>query len=216
MVKFSVVVVIPAFNEESTISNVVKSIRKYATIVVVNDASTDKTSHVSKDSGAIVVNHKTNKGYDGAINSGFIKAKELGCDAIITFDADGQHKPEMLNSFIENLKNGVDLVLGVRPNSARFSEFIFSLYTKIRFNWSDPLCGMKGYSIKLYNQKGCFDTYKSIGTDLALFGLKNGFSNIQIPIEINKRSDNPRFSSSIKSNIYILLALFRSLGSHNR
>lgn len=207
MDKYKVVVVIPAFNEEATISNVVQSVKEYGIVVVVNDASTDKTRQMAEIAGAIVINHRNNKGYDGALNSGFIKAEKLKCDAIITFDADGQHDSEVILKFINKLKSGYNLVLGVRSKTQRISEWFFKVYTKKRYKWSDPLCGMKGYSMELYKKQGFFDSYKSIGTELSLFGLANNERFCEIPIRINNRADKPRFSSLIQSNINIIKAL---------
>ena len=99
MDKSQVAIVIPAFNEESTISNVVQSVTQYGVVIVVNDTSTDKTEQMAEGAGAILVNHKENKGYDGALNSGFAKAKELNCDIVITFDADGQHNEEYIQEY---------------------------------------------------------------------------------------------------------------------
>ena len=87
MDKYKVAIVIPAFNEEATIFDIVQSVKKYGIVVVVNDASTDKTKKLAEDAGAIVVSHNKNKGYDGALNSGFSKVKELNCDFFITFDS---------------------------------------------------------------------------------------------------------------------------------
>jgi glycosyltransferase involved in cell wall biosynthesis len=208
MVKYKVAIVIPAFNEEATISNVVQSVKEYGIVVVVNDASSDKTKKMAESAGAIVINHKDNKGYDDALNSGFKKAEELDCNAVITFDADGQHNPIYLTEYINYLKEGVDLVLGVRPKVQRFSEYIFKLYTRKKYKWKDPLCGLKGYSIQLYRDKQQFDSYHSIGTELACFGMENNYSYKEVEININKRADKPRFSSVFGSNIKILRSLF--------
>jgi len=213
MDKYKVAIVIPAFNEEATISAVVQSVKKYGTVIVINDASTDKTKQIAESVGAIVVNHSENQGYDGALNSGFIKADGLGCDAIITFDADGQHSAKLLKKYINELKNGVDLVLGIRPNPARIAEKLFMYYTRSKFKWYDPLCGMKGYSMELYRKCGHFDSRGSIGTELATYGLVNSFSYAQIYIEITKRKDQPRFSSIFKANFKIMKALFYLIGS---
>ena len=207
MDKYKVAVVIPAFNEEATISNVVHSVKKYGIVVVVNDASTDKTRQMAESAGAIVINHKDNEGYDGALNSGFVKAEKLNCDAIITFDADGQHDAELVSKFVNKLKSGYNLVLGVRSKTQRISESVFKLYTKKRYKWNDPLCGMKGYSMDLYKKQGFFDSYNSIGTELSLFGLANNERFCEIPIRIYDRVDKPRFSSLIQSNISIIKAL---------
>lgn len=208
MEKYQVAVVVPAFNEEDTIANVVREVNKYGVVIVVNDASTDKTKINAENAGALVVCHDKNLGYDEALNSGFAKADELNCDAIISFDADGQHSPSALRPYISALKNGMDLVLGVRPKPARISERLFMYYTRHRFNWSDPLCGMKGYSMKLYRQRGYFDSKSSIGTELATYGLSLKVPYVQIIIPISDRQDQPRFSSLLKSNLKIIKALF--------
>jgi len=211
MGEFKVAIIIPAFNEDATIAQVVDSVKEYGYAIVVNDGSTDNTKTIASQSGAIVVNHKINCGYDNALNSGFIEADKLDFDAVITFDADGQHCPTILKKYIDKLSNGFDLVLGVRPQPARFAEAIFMLYTRFRFNWKDPLCGMKGYRIELYRKQGYFDSYNSIGTELAFFGLLNKCSFAQIDIPIYERYDRPRFSSTLKSNIRILNALIKSV-----
>ena len=209
MVKYKVAIVIPAFNEAETIFQVVKSVQQYGQVIVVNDASSDNTKQIAESSGALVVNHASNMGYDSALNSGFLKAKELKLDYIISFDADGQHSSHEIKRFIYEFNNGTNLVLGIRPYPARFSEKIFMYYSRYKFNWIDPLCGMKGYSMKLYNNHGCFDSIKSIGTELATYGLANNFSFIQINIKISERLDKPRFASIVKSNYLILRALVR-------
>jgi len=207
--RFRVAIVIPAFNEDKTIGQVVKSITEYGTVIVVNDASTDNTTEEAKKMGAIVINHLRNKGYDAALNSGFEKASELDFDAIITFDADGQHSANLLPEYINKLGKGVDLVLGIRPKTQRFSEWFFAIYTKFLFNWSDPLCGMKGYSMSLYRDRGWFDSFQSIGTELSIYGIINGFKRIEICVPMSKRLDQPRLSSLLKSNFLILRALHR-------
>ena len=208
MLKYKVAIVIPAFNEEATISDVVQSVKEYGIVIVVNDASSDKTKKMAESAGAIVINHKDNKGYDDALNSGFKKAEELDCNAIISFDADGQHSAELLSQYIDELKKGIDLVLGVRPNTQRFAEKIFKLYTQFKFKWNDPLCGMKGYTMELYRNRGWFDSLHSIGTELAMFGILNNYKVSQINIPISTRNDNPRFASTLKANIVIFKALF--------
>jgi glycosyltransferase involved in cell wall biosynthesis len=207
--KFEVAIVIPAFNESNTITQVIKSASRYGIVIVVNDSSTDDTKEKAIRAGAIVVSHSRNRGYDVALNTGFKEADSRNCFAIITFDADGQHPPHMLKTYIDQLVvNQIDLVLGFRPCTARFSEWVFQYYTKIKYHWNDPLCGMKGYSMKMYRDKGLFDSCNSIGTELALFGITNKYRHCEISLPIAKRLDRPRFSSTIKSNFLIFRALY--------
>ena len=208
MGRFKIAIVIPAYNEEDTIRDVVDSVLQYGSVIVVNDASSDSTESRAIQSGAIVVNHVINQGYDKALNSGFIEADKRDYDAIITFDADGQHNPIMMEEYIKYLKNGKELVLGVRPKSARIVERVFAVYTRAIINWKDPLCGMKGYSMKLYRKQGYFDLCKSTGTELAIFALKNGYPSVQLSVPITKRQDSPRFYSAVVSNFLIIKSLF--------
>ena len=204
MEKFRVAIVIPAFNEEITITQVVNSVKHYGTAIVVNDASNDSTKQKAEDAGALVVNHKENKGYDCALNSGFQKASELSFDAVITFDADGQHDVATIKKFIYYLKNKCDVVVGTRPYPARFSEYISKKLLNFFFGIKDPLCGIKGYKMIVYRKRGYFDSYNSIGTELSIYAKVNGYIVRQVDVNIKDRTDNPRFGSLISANWKII------------
>jgi len=209
-----IVIVVPAYNEAASIQQVLKSISHVGTTIVVDDASDDLTSDIATKSGAIVVRHESNRGYDGALQSGFEKADEIDADVIVTFDADGQHDSEILTSIIEPLlNNNVDLVLGVRDKPARFSEWLFNCYGNLRFGVPDLLCGLKGYKVELYKKHGRFDGTKSIGTELALAGLRYGVNVKTVAVPIYPRQDDSRLGSILKANLSILRALLQALKS---
>ncbi|MAO34191.1 MAG: hypothetical protein CMD03_05490 [Flavobacteriales bacterium] len=210
MDKHQVAIVIPAFNEEDTIYNEVQSVKEDGVVIVVNDASVDDTEKKARKAGAIVINHKSNKGYDGALNSGFLKANELGCEIIITFDADGQHDSSMIKKFIILINSGYDVVIGIRGRFQRLSEHIFSWVSILKWGIRDPLCGMKAYSAKVYKELGHFSSYDSIGTELCIFSHNLGFKIIQIPVEVHDRSDDSRMGGRVSANIKILSALFNT------
>ena len=76
---------IPAYNEEKNIAKIISKVREYAdSIIVCDDGSTDMTNEISNQLGAIVITHKKNRGYGAAINSLFMKAKELESDILVT------------------------------------------------------------------------------------------------------------------------------------
>jgi len=190
---------------------VVKAASDYGQPIVVNDCSNDDTASLAEKAGAVVVSHETNLGYDGALNSGFIKAAQLDCQYIITLDADGQHNPKLIRIFIDALEGDADMVLGIRSNKPRISEHLFALVTNRKFGIKDPLCGLKGYNIKIYDALGYFDSYESIGTELMVFAASNNFSFTQIFFNVEDRQDTPRFGSSLKANMKILRALALSI-----
>jgi len=211
MEKYQVAIVIPAFNEENTIFGVVQSVKRYGAVIVVNDASTDRTQEMAEKAGAITIMHENNKGYDGALNSGFSKAEELNCRMVVTFDADGQHNANLLEEYIRLIDSGFQVVIGKRDKLQRVGEYIFSWVAQIKWGIVDPLCGMKAYHIDIYKNMGYFDSYNSIGTEMSIFASKNSTSIAQLPIMINKRVDKPRFGNRISSNIRILKAIFYGL-----
>ena len=208
MDKYKIAIVIPAFNEEATIFDVVQSVKEYGIVIVVSDASSDNTEQEVIRAGAVMVNHKKNKGYDGALNSGFIKAKELNCDAVITFDADGQHSSESIQEYIDLLEQGFSVVIGVRNRLQRVSESIFSWFAIRRWGIEDPLCGMKAYHIDVFNQLGFFDSYKSIGTELSIFAANQNIKIAQHRVKITGRQDVPRLGGRIFTNMVILRSLW--------
>jgi glycosyltransferase involved in cell wall biosynthesis len=208
----TVAIVIPAFNEAKTIGQVVAGVADLGTVIVVDDASTDDTAKNATNAGAFVVRHKTNAGYDGAIESGFAEADRIGATGVITFDADGQHDPSFLGAFVEALESDVaDLVIGIRPRSARWSEALFGRYTRMRYGVPDILCGMKGYRIELYRTNGRFDGSHSIGTELAMFGLRTHVRVLSLPVPVAPRTDKPRFGNAFRSNLAIAAALGRAI-----
>ena len=210
MERLKIGIVIPALNESSTISKIIKSTKKFGIPIVVNDGSTDNTEKVSIDAGALIVNHKTTMGYDSSINSGFKKASKINCKVVITIDADGEHNPNEIELFINEIKSGADLVIGDRQFFQRFSEKLFSQYTNFCFGIRDPLCGLKAYRIDIYNKLGHFDSYESIGTELAIYAINNSYKFSQIKISTKKRKNQSRFGGAIMANYKILRAMTKS------
>lgn len=204
-------IVIPALNEEASIGGVVRKCREVGIPIVVDDGSSDHTCEVSRNEGAEVVRHEVNRGYDAALNSGFDRASNLGCELVVTIDADGQHDPQMLGRFIALLDSGADVVVGIRDKRPRFAEHCFGFLTKILYGVSDPLCGLKGYRISVYRDLGHFDSFNSIGTELALFAARSGYRIGQIPINVCERDGIPRFGRRLYANYKIFRAMLLSI-----
>lgn len=110
-------IVIPAFNEEKVIQEVITEVKKtgYGDIIVVDDGSSDKTRKKAQEMGIFALKHKINRGKGAATKTGIEAAKLLGADIIVTMDGDGQHDPEDIKSLIDPILNGsCDVVLGTR------------------------------------------------------------------------------------------------------
>ena len=133
MERSELAILIPALNEAKTISSVVQKVNKFGTPFVIDDGSTDETYYLAKKAGANLIKHKKNLGYDESLNSGFSKALLKGFKYVITFDADDQHDPKSIIDFVNSLKNGSEVVCGIRNRKQRFAENIFSLFLASSF-----------------------------------------------------------------------------------
>jgi len=204
-------IIIPALNESATIASVVEASGKYGLPIVVDDGSSDNTAELALQSGAVVVSHKKNSGYDLALNTGFNRAADLGCELIITVDADGQHNPIIIQKFINAIDDGADVVVGIRSKQQRFAEHIFSWYTNIRFGIIDPFCGMKIYRREVYDSLGHFDSYGSVGTELMLYAVKMGYRVSQVPFDVIERNGKSKFGRILAGNYKILRAMLLSI-----
>ncbi len=112
----SVLVVVPAFNEEISVGSVVREIRKAGfDVLVVNDGSADGTSMKAREAGAIVMDLPINLGVGGALRSGFKFAVLRGYAAVLQVDADGQHPVHQIQFLIAEYKRSeADMVIGSR------------------------------------------------------------------------------------------------------
>jgi polyprenyl-phospho-N-acetylgalactosaminyl synthase len=108
--------VIAADNEESVIRSVVMGVRsKYPNVIVVDDGSTDETGIEALDAGAILVTHPINLGQGAALQTGITFALQRNANYIVTFDADGQHSIEDVESMLDVMAaKNCDVVLGSR------------------------------------------------------------------------------------------------------
>jgi glycosyltransferase involved in cell wall biosynthesis len=112
----SVWVVVPAFNEEQTIQEVVLGLRRLCpNVIVVNDCSTDATAVLARAAGAGLVSHPINLGQGAALQTGITFALQKGASHLVTFDADLQHRPDDIPTLLDALANsGADFALGSR------------------------------------------------------------------------------------------------------
>jgi glycosyltransferase involved in cell wall biosynthesis len=109
-------VVVPALNEQDCVGGVVAEIRAAlpdATIVVVDDGSTDETAAVARAAGASVLVLPFNVGVGGAMRAGFRYAQSEGFDTVVQIDADGQHDPAEVPALLAALDDA-DVVVGAR------------------------------------------------------------------------------------------------------
>ena len=106
----------PMYNEEETIGTVVtKALRHVDAVICIDDGSSDSSARIAEKCGAIVVRHRINRGYGGALKSLFIKARELNADALVVLDSDGQHETSDIPKLLKPILSGeADFTIGSR------------------------------------------------------------------------------------------------------
>ena len=114
----SLLVIVPAYNEEAAIGNVVSEVRRHvpgAPVLVIDDCSHDSTITFARDAGAEILPLPHHLGLGGAVQAGYKLAFELGYDYVIRVDGDGQHAASDIPRIWEALKSsGCEMVIGSR------------------------------------------------------------------------------------------------------
>ncbi len=213
---FKLFIVIPAYNEESTILSVINKIPRFIKniseikVVVVNDGSTDKTADLVKKSKAVLLNQKENQGVGSAFARGLDYALERGADIMVNIDADNQFDPAEIPLIIKPIiKNQADFVVGNRFFNGRpknmpvikyygnkLMNFIISSLSGKKFQ--DVSCGFRAYNREAMlnlNLFGKFTYTQETFLDLSFKGL----SVKQIPISVKYFKDR---KSRVAGNLF--------------
>ncbi|MFZ3150802.1 MAG: glycosyltransferase family 2 protein [Anaerolineaceae bacterium] len=112
-------VLIPAYNEELRVTKVVLGALEFLPVLVVDDGSSDATALQARSAGAEVIRQKPNQGKGAALQAGFTWALNQNYDFVMTLDADGQHDPEEIPSFLSAYSaSQADLIIGQRDFSS--------------------------------------------------------------------------------------------------
>ena len=193
----NVIVGIPAYNEEKNIAAIITRLKKITDkIIVCNDGSSDLTSKIAEELGAIVINHERNLGYGAAIRSIFLKAKNSDCDILVTFDADGQHRVEDIDKVIKPISNGEsDIVIGSRfldenekevPNYRKVGIKVITKITNatIKKQLTDAQSGFRAYSKKVLNELNPSELGMGISTEILIKASAKNFRISEVPIKI--------------------------------
>lgn len=174
-----VTVVVPAYNEEGRIGPVVEELTGTYRVLVVDDGSTDRTATEAREAGATVVEQSVNRGYIAALKRGFREAETA---IVVTYDADGEHRPEHVRRVAEPIgTHNLDLVLGTRSRVPRPSERLLNRLTRLRVDVTDSGTGLRALRRDLAVELE-LDTVCTCGT-LVLEATAKGARIGEVPIE---------------------------------
>jgi len=188
---------IPAYNEEGTISAVVRSsLDLVDRVVVCDDGSGDGTARAARDAGAEVISHGKNLGYGAAIASLFERAREIGADAMVTIDGDGQHDPGQIAWLLDTLAgHNVDVVIGSRflrddpspPSYRRAGIRIITSASNYGTNLkvSDSQSGFRAYSGDAIRSIRPTEPGMAVSTEILMKVSNKGLSLAEIPVTVS-------------------------------
>lgn len=220
------VILIPAFNEEKTISDVIKSIGtsfpkiNEIEVLVIDDGSTDKTADVARSCGALVYSFTQNKGLAKAISYGFSKARERKADILVILDADNQYDPNEIPLLLDPiLEKKADIVLGDRKIMKldhmplqkkignKLSSRVVSKLMGQRIN--DAQTGFRAFNQDAINKLHIFSGY-TYTQETLLQAKYKGLKILEVPVAFRRRNDKSRLISNIFTYAFRTISLIAS------
>jgi glycosyltransferase involved in cell wall biosynthesis len=208
------VVMIPAYNEAETISQVIDEIPSkikgiaQIQVLVIDDGCTDRTAEMAKAKGASVLSHPTNKGLARTFQDGLNHAAiEMGADIIVNTDADMQYNQKQIPLLVQPILDGkADMVLG-----SRFAGWIESMpfqkkWGNILATWavskvagipiSDGQTGFRGFSRETALRLNVMSKF-TYTQETILQAAYHRLRIVEVPVDFRKRTDKSRLFSSV-------------------
>lgn len=221
-----VLVIVPAYNEEKAVGQLVDEIKKIcplAVILVIDDGSSDSTRKIAEKSGAIVISHPFNLGIGGAVQTGYRFAFENGFDATIQIDGDGQHDPVYITKVLEPvLHNQIDLCVGSRflLNRSDFKStplrrigirfFSMILYFLTGAKLSDPTSGFRATGKRLIRLFANYYPVDFPEPEAIKIAKRYNAKIVEVPVNMRKRSEGQssiRYLATFYYMIKVTLAI---------
>lgn len=214
-------IIIPLYNEEKSVKQAIENLKNYLTsknyiyeIIMVNDASTDKSEEVAKTiQGVKLITHPYNKGYGAAIKTGVRKSQY---DWVLFFDSDGQHKPEDIEKFLA-YTNNFDMIVGDRVNYR--GSIIRKLGKKFLSSLANYLTQQKipdlNSGMRLVKKEHflrfvhLFPNSFSLTTTITLSFFREGLNIKYVPVTVELRKG--KSSLKVKDGFKTILGILRTV-----
>ena len=209
-------VIIPAFNEQDSIGNVIADLPKFVDeIIVVNNKSTDKTKENATKAGATVLTEER-KGYGYACLKGmdYIAKKEVKPTIVVFLDGDYSDYPEQLTTLIHPIiENNIDFVIGARIKKLRengsmtpqqifgnwLATFLMKLFFNAKFTDLGPFRAIKYQRLLDLNMQ---DKTYGWTVEMQLKALKQKLTYTEIPMKYRNRIGVSKVSGTVKGSIF--------------
>ncbi|WP_240191300.1 glycosyltransferase family 2 protein [Microbacterium hominis] len=219
----SVLVIVPAWNEEANVADTVREIRAAdATydVVVVDDGSRDGTRAAAEAAGATVLSLPFNMGVGGAMKTGFTYAQRHGYTRAVQVDADGQHNPADIVRVVAGLRDA-DISIG-----ARFAEvgtyeargprrwamvFLARVLSRVaRVRLTDVTSGFRAAGPRAIDQYVAYYPAEYLGDtiDSLVAAVHAGLTVVQVPVAMRPRRYGRPSQGAVGSTIYLFRSMF--------
>jgi glycosyltransferase involved in cell wall biosynthesis len=227
-----VLIIVPALNEEQSVSSVVAATRGLGyDVCVVDDGSTDATGVRAREAGAIVLTVPLNLGVGGALRCGFRWALTNGYDAVVQVDADGQHDPTEVAALLETMRETeADMVIGSRfaegagayevRSARRFAMGLLARRVErtIGTKVADSTSGFRAIRRPLLDQFAASYPVEYLGdtVEALIEAGRAGHKIVERPISASPRSHGSGSAGTFASIWYIARVLIAIELMHNR
>lgn len=209
-----IAVVIPAFNEDSSILRVLEDIPSGLAdeIIVVDNKSTDQTASIARAAGATVL-HEPRQGYGSACLTGVAYALAREYDIIVFLDADYSDHPEEMTALVESItRDGHDMVIGSRsagvmengamPPHAQFGNWLAT--SLIRLLWRERFTDLgpfRAITADALRRIGMRDTNYGWTVEMQIKAARLKLRSTEIPVRYRKRIGVSKITGSIAGSI---------------
>jgi glycosyltransferase involved in cell wall biosynthesis len=221
-----ILIIVPALNESGSIQRVIADIRQYvptADVVVINDGSTDNTSELARQAGAVVLDMPYNVGIGAAVQTGFLYAAQHDYDIAVQTDGDGQHPPSELPPLIAQLLRGnADVVIGSRfledrgyqqTLSRRVGGWILAriLSASTRSRITDPTSGFRASSKRAIALCSKLYPHDYPEPEAIIILHRAGLTIQEIPVTMKQRDSGRSSITFFRSGYYMVKVILAIL-----
>ena len=215
--------IIPAYNEQGSIGDIVSKAKEQVDeVIVIDDGSTDETSSLAKLAGAIVIKHKKNMGYGAALQSCFKQARKYDANVMVVLDSDGQHDPSEIPLLLQRIKAlNADVVIGSRflngtngiPIYRKFGIKVLNSVTNAvsGLEISDTQSGYRAYSKNAINKISIDSAGMSAGSEILIQAKRNDLKIEEVSINCKYDVDNASTHNPVKHGLSVLMGIARTV-----
>jgi len=213
------IVILPAYNEETRITGVIDGIRAHAPeadIVVIDDGSHDATAARARKAGAVVLSLPFNMGYGCALQTGYKYCLARGYEYLVQMDSDGQHEPSGIIPLLERVRSGqYDICIGSRflegktykiPAGRRMGMILFRRVASflVHKTITDPTSGFQAMNRKVV-EFFARDSYPVDypDTDVLVMLHRHGFELSEAPVTMRASAADKSIHAGLRPVYYL-------------